>query len=128
MKNKEYWFPFASLEAILAKYLNNPSSSKNMEMIVIEKNKTNIFNGLIDALLVNCFPTSWMGAKENAKRIMAPNKAIIQYVSNFTLPILMCGNNRIDKMTNINVVIEIIIVGIITKWKLCSYFLLKTIK
>ena len=40
--------------------------------------------------------------------------------------ILIWGNNSIDKITNMNVDTEIIIVGIITKAKLCSYCLIKT--
>ena len=84
-------------------------------MNVIEKNRANILIGLIAVLLVNCFPTSSIGAKEKDKRIIAPNKAIIQYVSSFIFPIFRCGKNRIDNITNVNVETEITIVGIITK-------------
>jgi hypothetical protein len=68
----------ALLEAALAKYLKRPSSSKKMEIMVIEKNKINILIGLIEALLVNCFPTSLIGANEKAIKVIAPINVIIQ--------------------------------------------------
>ena len=125
--NKINWFPFAYLLATLAKWRNKPSSSRMIDIVVIEKKRTSIFKGLIALLLINWFPTSLIGAKENAKRMMAPIRAIIQYVSNLIFPILICGKNGIDKITDINVIEAIIIVGIITKSKLCSFCLFKTI-
>ena len=36
--------------------------SKMMDIKVIEKKRTNIFNGLIEASLISCLPTSLIGA------------------------------------------------------------------
>lgn len=109
------WFSFAFLDARLAKYLNNPSSSKTTEIIVIEKKRTNIFQGLIEVLLTSCSPTSFIGASPPIKRTTAPSKATIQYVSNLNFPIRMCGNNKIDNITSRNVIDDITVVAIITK-------------
>ena len=46
--------------------------------MVIEKNKMMIFKGLTVVLLVNSLKTSLIGANENAKRTIAPTRAIIQ--------------------------------------------------
>ena len=51
--NSRYWLPFAFSEALLARYLNRPSSSKKMDIMVIEKNKIKILIGLIAALLTS---------------------------------------------------------------------------
>ena len=91
------------------------------EMVVIEKNNTRILSGFMDALLVSCAQTSLIGASEHAKRTTAPSKAIIQYVSNLNLPILICGNKRIDKITETNVIDEITIVAIITEKIICLH-------
>lgn len=78
MTNNVYWLFFALEAATLAKYLNKPTSSKKMERIVIEKNKTMILSGFTDVLFVNWENTSLIGAKENAKRVIAPINAMIQ--------------------------------------------------
>ena len=111
--NKVYWLFFAFEAATFAKYLNKPTSSKNIERIVIEKNKTIIFNGLTDELLVIWLNTSFIGAKENTKSIVAPINAMIQYVPTLIFPILIDGKNKIDNVMSRNVVIEITMVGII---------------
>ena len=116
MKSR-YWFLFAFLAAKIAKYLNNPTSSRKIERIVIEKNKTMILSGLTVVLLTNSFPTSLIGANENAKRIIAPIRAMIQYVPNLIFPILKVGKNRIEQVISRNVTQEIIIVGIIKTHK-----------
>ena len=85
-----------------------------MEMTVIEKNKTNIFKGLISESLVNSLATSSIGTKENASNITATNKAMIQYVSTTALLILIWGNSKIDRVIPTNEVAEITSVGIIT--------------
>ena len=115
MKKSANWLPFAFLLAKTARYLNKPNSSKNIERMVIEKNKTNIFKGLIALLEVSWFHTSLIGANFVHKRINAPNKAIIQYVSNLTFLIWICGKNNIDRVINMNVTQEIIIVAIISQ-------------
>ena len=81
MKNKLSWLPLALEEAKEAKYLNNPSSSRKIEIKVIEKNKTNIFKGLIVEPVVSCLPTSSSGDKPKERRNIAPTNATIQYVS-----------------------------------------------
>ena len=111
--NKLIWLFFALFVAKIARYLNNPISSKNIEMIVIEKNKAKILRGLMLLEAVNWLNTSFIGAKEKANNITAPNKAIIQYVSSLIFPILICGKNMIDRVINRNVIIEIIKVAII---------------
>ena len=62
----------------LAKYWNKPYSSKSMDIKVIEKNKTNIFIGLIFVSAVNCLNTSVTGANRKIKITAAPTKAITQ--------------------------------------------------
>ena len=81
--------------------------------MVIEKNNIIIFIGLTAELFVNWLNTSLIGAKEQIIKMAAPNNAIIQYVPNLIFPILIVGNTKSDTVINMNVVIEIIIVGII---------------
>ena len=97
----------------MARYLNKPTSSKYIDKNVIEKNKVNIFKGLTSLLDVSSEKTTSIGTNEKINKIEAPNKDITQYVDIDSLPILILGNNIIDKLTNINVITEIIIVGII---------------
>ena len=85
-----------------------------MEIKVIEKNKTNILSGLIVVPPVNCFPTSSRGDNPKERRNIAPTKATIQYVSMTMFLILIWGKNSMDNTINIEVVIAMIIVGIIT--------------
>ena len=54
-----------------------------------------------------------IGARLVTKRIIAPVRAIIQYVEICIFPILILGNKRIDNVTKTNAIDEIIIVGII---------------
>ena len=82
------------------------------EMVVIEKNKTNILIGLIDQSFTNCSPTSFIGANPHVSKMIAPTKAIIQYVSSLYFPIWTCGKNRIDAITPANVIEAIMIVAI----------------
>ena len=112
------------MAAKFAKNLNKPTSSKKMDKQVIEKNKIIILIGLIVELVVNSDQTSLIGAKPVAKRIIAPIKAINQYVEIENLPILIFGKKRIDNVTDMNVMLEIIIVGIIrARVLLCAFFL-----
>ena len=93
--------------------------------MVIEKNKINIFKGLIAFELVNCSYTVFIGANEKAISIIALNKAITQYKSILTLPILILGKNIIEAVIRTKVVIAMISVGIISKYQLCSFSLEK---
>ena len=54
-----------------------------------------------------------MGAKEKINKINAPTNATIQYVLIQKRPIFIFGNKNSDKMSVMNVIAEIIIVGII---------------
>ena len=110
------------MAAKFAKNLNRPTSSKKIDKQVIEKNKIIILIGLIVELVVSCDQTSPIGASPVAKRIMAPVSAINQYVETQNLPILIFGKKRIDSVTDMNVMLEIIIVGIIrARVLLCSF-------
>ena len=86
-----------------------------MDKIVIEKNNTNIFKGLIALFDVSCLKTSLIGDKEKEIRIIELTKVIIQYVSNLIFPILIFGKKIIDIVTNIKVIMEIINVATINK-------------
>ena len=79
----------------------------------MEKNKTIIFKGFTDVFAVNWVATSLIGAKENAKRVTAPIKAMIQYVPSLIFPTLTVGKNKIDRVISRNVVTDITMVGII---------------
>ena len=114
-KKSTYWFVFARLVASWAKYLNNPNSSKRIEIIVIVKNKTRIFNGLIDVFDVSWFQTSLIGANPMEIKRIAPTNATTQYVEIENLLILIFGNKRIDSVTKTNVSKQITNVGIIHK-------------
>ena len=103
----------AFLAAKFAKNLNRPTSSKKIDKVVIEKNKIIIFIGLIDVFAVNSENTSLIGASPVAKRITEPVKAINQYVETQNFPIFILGKNRMDNVTEMNVMLEIIMVGII---------------
>ena len=98
-----------------------------MDKQVIEKNKIIILIGLIVELVVNSDHTSLIGANPVAKRMMAPVRAINQYVETQNLPILIFGKKRIDSVTDMNVMLEIIIVGIIKTQPLLYSFLGKSI-
>jgi len=54
-----------------------------------------------------------IGDKEKDKRIIAPIREIIQYVSICIFPILIFGKNRTEVATSRTVIIEITIVAII---------------
>ena len=88
--------------------------------MVIEKNNTSIFKGLISESLVSSLITSSSGTKEKQRSTKATTKAIILYVSKTALLILICGNKRIDNVIPKNDVAEITSVGIIPK-QLCSF-------
>ena len=124
--NSMYWLFFAFLAATLAKNLNKPTSSRKMERIVIEKNKIMIFIGLIESLFVNCLNTSCIGANWNASNMMAPIKEMIQYVDKEIFPNFIFGKKRIDSVTRMNEMLEIIIVGIIKTQPLLSSFFIKS--
>ena len=72
--------PFALFSVAFARYLKNPISSKNTEIKVSVINITNIFIGFIDELATKDCPTSLIGTKDVAIRIIAPHSATIQYV------------------------------------------------
>ena len=84
-----------------------------MESIVIEKNKTNIFSGLIAALLVQEFLICSIGHNWGITKISAPIRATIQYVSKVIFPDLILGKNRVDNVIPRNVITLITIVAII---------------
>ena len=86
-----------------------------------------IFKGLTVVLLVNSLKTSLIGANENAKRTIAPTRAIIQYVPNLTFPIFTIGKNKIERVINVNVMSEITMVGIIVTRTLLSAYFLKSV-
>ena len=112
-KNKVNWLFLALETANEARYLNRPTSSKKMESIVIEKNKTNIFSGLIAALLVQEFLISPIGHNCAMTKISAPIIATIQYVSKVIFPNLILGKNRVDNVIPRNVITLMTIVAII---------------
>ena len=78
MVNNANWLFFALFAAKFAKNLNNPTSSKKIDKIVIEKNKIIILIGLIDEFVVSSLNTSLIGASPVANRMMAPVNAINQ--------------------------------------------------
>ena len=112
---------------MLARNLNKPTSSRKIESTVIEKNKTRILIGLTVVLFIICSQTSLIGAKENANNKEAPITAIIQYVPILIFPILIVGKNKIEAVILMNVITEIIMVGIIITQTLLSAFLRKCI-
>ena len=98
----------------VATNLKNPTSSKNIDNIVIEKKITNILIGFIadedmipsnDSLIVKLV---------NNKIHIAPSNATIQNVFKDTFFILIFGRKSIDNINNKQVMQEIIIVGNIT--------------
>lgn len=82
-------------------------------MMVIEKKRMIIFKGLTLVGAINWSYISLIGDKEKIIRIMAPTKAITQWVAIFIFPIFIYGKKMIDKVINKNVIREIINVGII---------------
>ena len=94
-----------------------------MDIKVIEKNKTNNLIGLIFVLVVSCLKTSSMGANENNKMILAPSKAIIQYVLMLTLLILIFGRTSNETAMSRNVMAEMTIVAIMTTAIIYLYFI-----
>ena len=49
------WLPLPILLALLARKLNNPTASKNLEINVKERNKTIILNGFVELFWINKF-------------------------------------------------------------------------
>ena len=96
-----------------------------MDIMVIEKNKTSNLIGLIFVSAVNCLNTSFTGANWNAKMMIAPNRAITQYVLILIFPILILGRTSRDTAMSMNVITEIIIVAIIVQ-PLLSTFIYKS--
>ena len=76
--NSKNWLFFAIDVDLLAKYLNNPVSSKKIDIQVIEKKSTNILSGLIDESLLISSATSFIGARLKIIRASAPTRATIQ--------------------------------------------------
>ena len=108
MISKDTWLDLAITTAFLAIYLNKPTSSKNIDKIVIEKNKTSILSGFISELSVNLFHISLNGINWHIINKIAPISGIIQYVPISICLILNLGNNKIDNVSTINVIIVII--------------------
>ena len=126
MMNKTNWLFFAFFAASIARYLNKPRQSRKIEIKVIEKNKTMIFKGFTGDLLVNWAQISVTGDRLVTIKITAQVKAIIQYVCNLILPILILGKNSSDMVMDMKVITEIIIVGIISQ-TILSAFLKKSV-
>ena len=99
-----------------------------MDKTVIEKNNTKIFNGLTAVLLVQELLISLIGQRVVATRTIAPNRAIIQYVSIRIAFILICGKNSIDRVIPMNVNAQIIMVAIIFTNEYHSPFVLQNNK
>ena len=75
--NKESCDPLTLLRVQLARWAKKPTSSKNIEIKDIERNKTKIFKGLIPPLFVKAFHHS-LKVRQVNKTINEPNKAMIQ--------------------------------------------------
>ena len=78
--NNTNWFVLANPTDLYAIYLKNPTSSKYIDIIVIEKNNTNILIGLTEVLLnILSFKSSkGMILKDNIN--IAPSNATTIYV------------------------------------------------
>lgn len=76
--NNPNWDLLHKWEALKARYLKKPASSRKIDKNVIEKNKAKILSGLIEESLVNDDQTLSIGERENAIIKMAITKATIQ--------------------------------------------------
>lgn len=85
----------------------NPSSSNTIDKNVIEKNKTSIFNGLIESLLVSPLIALSKGIARTRSKKQALIKGTIQNVSIEKFLILILGNLIIQISINIIVIILI---------------------
>ena len=94
-----------------AKKWNKPTSSKNIDKNVIEKNNNNILIGLIIESANNPSITSLKETQLKRIIAIAPIKQTIQYVSISTYFIFILGKNSIEQINNMHVNTEIIIVG-----------------
>jgi hypothetical protein len=96
-----------------ARNLKNPTSSKNIDRNVIEKNNNNILIGFIIELENKPFITSLIEIQLNNKANIAPIALIIQKVLISLLKTFIFGNSNIDKINIRQVINEIIIVATI---------------
>ena len=78
VKNKAFWFVLQFLINRAAKNLKNPTSSKNIDKKVIEKNSSNILIGLIDESENSPFKESLIDTQLKDRINIAPIKQIIQ--------------------------------------------------
>ena len=77
--NRINWLLFTLDNTFIAINLKNPTSSRKIEINVIEKNNNKIFNGLIEELLINSFFISFKSTWWKQINKSAPIKQIIQY-------------------------------------------------
>ena len=113
-KNNLNWLAPAFLQTILAICLKKPTSSKNIERIVIDMNKHKILRGLIASSDVKPLITLDNDTREVKIIRSAPTSATTQYVPIPKFLILILGKNRIEVIRVIQVIIEIKIVSTIT--------------
>ena len=111
IKKNVDWLDLALFDACEAKYLKKPTSSKNIDKIVIEINSINIFSGFTLELEVKLFNTLSNDMHWNRIINKAPNKPIIQYVFISLFFIFIFEKNKIDKISDKQVNIAIIIVA-----------------
>ena len=86
----------------------------------MDKNNTNIFNGLIEESDVNVVHISLIGTNLNNKSKIAPIRAITQYVPIFCLLSFTLGKNIIETVIAMNVIKATIKVGIISITPNCN--------
>ena len=86
----------------MAIYLKNPNSSREIEIIAIEINKTNILIGLTLLEDVKASKTFFIGTMLNTSNIIAPIKAGIKNVLILIFFIFIFGLNTINKIIDID--------------------------
>lgn len=102
MENKAYWLLWRLFNALIAIYLKNPNSSRDIEIIAIEINKTNILIGLTLLVDVKASKTFFIGTMLNISKIIAPTKGGIKNVLILMLFAFIFGLNNINKIIDID--------------------------
>ena len=94
----------ARLSATLAKNLKKPSSSRNMDSTVMDRNSARILSGFIAVSAISALPTVSSLVDAHANTITAPKSVISQYVSSLTFPSLSLGKNSIASIITTHVI------------------------
>ena len=115
------WLAPARLRTVFANHRKNPSSSRNIDITVIDRKSTRIFIGLIAASAVKPPKISSTSIRLNRTKSNAPNRGISQYVLIVMAFNFSFGLASAATITPRQLIAEIIMTGVIMSFSFISY-------